>query len=250
MKKWVPDLTPEQFQEIIHPTPTGYMRYIAPGLQDGAWFKNGRDELCIRIPWRQYTAEDGRKVFGQIIKAHDTHLKVMDNIYRIHNSILDVGGYDGIWCWLFQAAEKDVIDICEEALFRWAAIHAYPICLDAKHIGCIFQPNSYDVVFLLDVLEHMEEESALAAIKGAEMVARYQVIVATPDGYQPFDDWESIVTKDSDVPCPELMAHKSGWGHEFFEERGYKTIIQPGLHTDIGGGDGLIGFYNKWEGKR
>jgi len=247
VKRWEPDLTPEQFQAIIHSHPEGYMRHVAPGLQDGAWFKNGRDELCIRIPWRQYTIADGRKAFGQIIKAHDTHLKVMNGIHHIHNTILDVGGYDGIWSWLFDAQEKDVIDICEEALFRWAAIHANPICLDAKYIGDIFQPDFYDVVFLLDVLEHMEEESALAAIEGAEKIARYQVIVATPDGYQPFDNWQSIVTPDSDVPCPENMVHKSGWSHEFFQERGYNVIIQPNLHKDIGGGDGLIGFYNKWE---
>jgi len=170
----------------------------------------------------------------------------MDGIYHIHNSILDVGGYDGIWAWLFEAKTKVVLDICEEALFRWAAIHAIPICEDAGRMGMMQEDNeSFDVVFLLDVLEHMEEESALACIEAAERMARYQVIVATPDGYQPFDDWESIVTEDSDVPCPELMVHKSGWGHEFFRERGYNIIIQPNLHTDIGGGDGIIAMLNK-----
>lgn len=248
--KWPPDLTPEQFQEIIAPTPDGYHRMTGEGLQDGAWFRDGEGTWHIRIPWRQYTAPEGRKVFGQLIKAHDTHLKVMQGIYHVHDSILDVGGYDGIWAWLFAAEDvKVVLDICQEALERWAAIHAFPVRRDAKDLEWVYSPDAFDIVFLLDVLEHMEGESALACIEAAERIAKYQVIVATPDGYQPFDDWESIVTKGSDVPCPELMVHKSGWPHEFFEERGYKVTIQPNLHTDIGGGDGLIAFLNKWEGK-
>lgn len=217
------------------------------GLQDGAWFRDSEGIWWIRIPWRQYTAAGGRKVFGQLIKAHDTHLKVMQGIHHIHNSILDVGGYDGIWAWLFEANHKTVIDICQEALERWAAIHAGILCQDAKDLSWLWADDTFDVVFLLDVLEHMEEDSALACVEAAERIAKYQVIVATPDGYQPFDDWESIITPDCDVPCPENMVHKSGWGREFFEDRGYKVTIQPNLHTDIGGGDGLIAFYNKWE---
>ena len=242
--KWKPDLTPEEFQEVIAPTPEGYVRSTEQGLQDGAWFKDAKGEWYIRIPWRQYTPPGGVKVFGQLIKAHDTHLKVMRGI-STHDLILDVGGYDGIWAWLFEATHKVVIDICCEALERWAAIHAGVVCQDAKDLSWLYADNSFDVVFLLDVVEHMEEESAFACIEAAEKIAKYQVIVATPDGYQPFDDWESIITKGSDVPCAENMVHKSGWGEQFWADRGYKVIMQPGLHSDLGLGDGLVAFLNK-----
>lgn len=244
--KWQPDLTPEQFQEVIQSDPHPVMMpWRQPGLQKGAWFHNGI-EPYVRIPWRRFPGPDSSKVFGQLIKAHGTHQLVMHSIHPAHNSILDIGGYDGIWAWLFAAEHKVVLDICQEALERWAAIHATEIiCEDGGNIGKLYKPDEFDVVFLLDVLEHMEEDSAFACVEAAERIARHQVLVATPDGYQPFDDWESIVTKDSDVPCAELMAHKSGWGHKFFEGRGYEVIIQPDLHKDIGGGDGLVAFYNK-----
>jgi len=248
---WNPDLSPMEFQKVLeapiqwgmcflHP-PGEPHKALEPGLNPDAWYRDINGEYYIFIPWRKIASGT---IFGQAIKAHGTHILVKNNIYPTHGSILDVGGYDGIWAWLFDAERKLVLDVCCEALERWAACHSKIMCEDARDLGRLI-PYNFDVVFLLDVLEHMEEESAFNAILAAERIAKRQVIVATPDGYQPFDDWESIVTKGSDVPCAELMAHKSGWSHEFFEERGYKCIIQPDLHSDIGGGDGLVAFLNK-----
>ena len=240
-----PDLSPAGFQQVLASSTYPPMElYLQTGLQEGAWYWDGL-EPYVRIPWRRFTGPDGTKLYGQCIKAHDTHLKIVRHIHPSHDSILDVGGYDGIWAWLFAARRKVVLDICQEALERWAAIHSEIICEDGGNIGKLYQENEFDVVFLIDVLEHMKATSALRAIRAAERIAKYQVVVATPDGWWPFDDWQSIITKDSDVPCAELMAHKSGWGHEFFEGRGYQVIIQPGLHGDLGMGDGLVAFFNK-----
>lgn len=251
MTTWHPDIDEYEFNRIMAITVPfgGWSKWTKAGLQDGAWFLDGGGTPHIRLPWKKAlhpifhtpTCPD-----GQCIKAHDTHLKVIENLCPQHDSILDVGGYDGIWAWLFAAQRKVVLDVCQEALERWAVIHATEIvCEDARNLGKLFGPDEFDVVFLLDVLEHMKATSALACIKAAERIAKYQVIVATPDGYQRFDDWQSILTPGADVPCVELMAHKSGWGHRFFEKRGYRVTIQPGLHGDIGLGDGLVAFFNK-----
>jgi hypothetical protein len=245
--KWKPDLSPLEFQKTLQSEtqPIAMPRWNQSGLQDGAWYWDGNDPY-VRIPWRRFGGPDGTKVWGQCIKAHDTHLKIVRGIHPVHNSILDVGGYDGIWAWLFAAERKVVLDVCQEALERWAAIHATEvICEDARNLDALFYPSEFDVVFLIDVLEHMKATSAMRCIKAAEKIAKYQVVVATPDGWWPFDDWQSIVTKGSDVPCAELMAHKSGWGHKFFESRGYSVTIQPGLHSDLDLGDGLVAFLNK-----
>jgi hypothetical protein len=244
---WQPDLSPSEFQRVLQSETYPPMPPLElPGLQVGAWYGEPGTQSHVRIPWRRFTDPTGNKVWGQCIKAHDTHRLVVEGIHPIHNSILDVGGYDGIWAWLFAAERKVVLDICQEALERWAAIHATEIvCEDGGKIGKLYQENEFDVVFLIDVLEHMKATTALRAVQAAEKIAKYQVVVATPDGWWPFDDWQSIITKDSDVPCVENMAHKSGWGHEFFLDRGYDVTIQPGLHSDLGMGDGLVAFYNK-----
>lgn len=250
---WQPDLTPLEFQIVLDSPILWGSCFLNPPvnprraneLNPDAWYIDDRKEYYVFIPWKRITGPEGYKVFGQAIKAHDTHLLVKKYLHPQHDSILDVGGYDGIWAWLYGQGRRVVLDVCQEALERWAAIHAEIVCRDGKDIGKLFQPNEFDIVFLLDVLEHMKATSALACIKAAEKIAKHQVIVATPDGYQPFDDWQSMLTPGADIPCTELMAHKSGWGHEFFEDRGYKVTIQSGLHGDIGLGDGLVAFLNK-----
>jgi len=222
MKKWQPDLSPSEFQTVLQsPIHWGscFLNFTVdphkanePSLNKDAWYIDEGGAYYVFIPWRKIEAG---QTFGQAIRAHNTHMIIKNNIYSKHDSILDVGGYDGIWAWLFEASSKTILDVCEEALMRWAAIHADIVCQDAKYLSTLFQPDSFDVVFLLDVLEHMEEESAFACVEGAEKIAKYQVIVATPDGYQPFDDWKSILYPPplhlrADVPCAELMAHKSG----------------------------------------
>jgi len=258
MDRFQPDISQAEFERILSITqPFAGWKPIDDGhLQWGAWFEDENGTKNIRLPWKKAPkpiTHEPTCPDGQTIAAHDTHLKVLEGITHTHNSILDVGGYDGIWAWLFAAERKVVLDVCCEALERWAAVHADEIvCEDGKNIGKLFSENEFDVVLLADVLEHMHAPSALACILAAEKIARYQVVVATPDGWQPWDDWQSIINppdalEPADVPCAELMAHKSGWGHEFFENRGYEVTIQPGLHEDLGLGDGLVAFFNKGE---
>jgi len=253
--RWEPDISHAEFERIksLGPPFGGWHRWGRPGLQDGAWFLDEGEHPQIRFPWKKAphpvtgvpACPD-----GQTIPAHDTHLKILGGLHPIHNSILDVGGYDGVWAWLFAAERRVVLDVCQEALERWAVIHSDIICADGRDLGKLFEPEEFDVVLLIDVLEHMKATSALKCIKAAEKIAKYQVVVATPDGWWPFDDWESIVWPPdaivaADVPCAELMAHKSGWTHEFFEDRGYEVIVQPDLHTDLDMGDGFVAFLNK-----
>jgi len=249
MTKWNPDIDEYEFNRIqaITVPYAGWRMLTEDPFQYGAWFEDGGGTKHIRMPWKKARLPDGTPTCpdGQTILAHNTHLQVLEYLHPHHDSILDVGGYDGIWAWLISAQRKVVLDICQEALERWAAIHSDIICADGRDLGKLFQKDEFDVVFLLDVLEHMRATSALKCLKAAEEIAKYQVMVATPDGWWPFDNYECIITPGADVPCVELMAHKSGWGHGFFESRGYEVTIQPGLHSDLGMGDGLVAVLNK-----
>jgi hypothetical protein len=59
-----------------------------------------------------------------------------------------------------------------------------PPALQAALPGAVdaFADGSFDVVLLLDVVEHLDKPDALAAIAGAERIARREVVVFTPDG--------------------------------------------------------------------
>lgn len=55
-----------------------------------------------------------------------------------------------------------------------------------------FGAGEFDVVLLLDVVEHLDKPDALLVMADAEIIARREVIVFTPDGGCPqegFDSW-------------------------------------------------------------
>ena len=56
----------------------------------------------------------------------------------------------------------------------------------------LFVPKSWDVVLLLDVVEHLKKTDALEVVDQARLLARRCVIVFTPDGFRPggeLDQW-------------------------------------------------------------
>jgi len=252
---WQPDLTDAEFQQMvidgpqpqdcIGPYPTGLTRYHQPGLQDGAWYIDNRGAIYVYIPWRRIPWQETRGPLYAFFEAHDTHLKVVQGLCPEHRSILDIGGYDGSWAWLFDAQRKVVLDTCQEALERWAIIHADTVCASGEETGELFGDDEFDVVFLLDVIEHLKKEDGLVCLGAAEQIAKNQVIVVVPDGWLAFDETNDAWIAMSDVPCLEGMKHRSAWDKEFFENRGYHIITQPDQHVPIGGGDALVCFYNK-----
>ena len=56
----------------------------------------------------------------------------------------------------------------------------------------LFVDRSWDVVLLLDVVEHMKKEEALSVLAGARTIARRLVIIFTTDGFREggkLDQW-------------------------------------------------------------
>jgi hypothetical protein len=263
MPNWKPDLTPEQFQHIldspinwgslIMPAPRNPRPWNMCGLNPKAWYMDDDNKLYIYIPWNREPMEKleyyrQRGMIGHVLPINDTQRLVIDYIVTYHGAILDIGGYDGIWSWLFEAERKVLVDLCEETVERWGRLHMTECYVEnGADIGDRFSDDEFDLVLLMDVMEHMTTEDALKCLEAAERIAKYQLIVATPDGWLPYDEtnpnYQSLVA--SGTPCKEAMLHHSGWGHEFFEERGYRVFIQKNLHEPIGGGDGLVAFLDK-----
>lgn len=81
--------------------------------------------------------------------------------------------------------------------------------------------KSFDIVFSSQVVEHLEKEESLCLIDEMEKIAKKKVIVATTNGFFPFDP---IQGKDANP----LQVHKSGWRVSEMRERGY-TVYGQGL---------------------
>ncbi len=74
-----------------------------------------------------------------------------------------------------------------------------------------FEPNLFDAVIMIDVIEHMTEEDGLVAMKLAEKWARKKVVINSPNGF--------IAQKSLDGN--PLQEHKSGWSYARMRELGY-----------------------------
>lgn len=79
-----------------------------------------------------------------------------------------------------------------------------------------FPDKSYDVVLLLDVIEHLPEECHEEVILGAERIARKRVMVYSPEGMMPQEAWDAW-----DLGYNEYQRHVSATSAGAFEPRGY-----------------------------
>jgi hypothetical protein len=101
-----------------------------------------------------------------------------------------------------------------------------PLNADALAVGDLFVPGAVDLVTLLDVIEHFTTEDAEALLAQAEQVAGKRVVVSTPRGEFPQDDFDAY-----GLGGEELQRHRSAWQPEDFARRGYCVVVLRGLHT-------------------
>ena len=93
-----------------------------------------------------------------------------------------------------------------------------PIVGDATKLDELFLPNSFDLVLLLDIVEHVEKYQALDMIRQAEEIARVAVVIETPKGFLPQD--LDILGFDAH----HLQTHRCGFETEELEELGYRVF--------------------------
>jgi hypothetical protein len=91
------------------------------------------------------------------------------------------------------------------------------ICADALSLelprGC------FDAVLLIDVIEHLEHESALRLIAKAEEWARKKIIISTPNGF----------VEQRALDGNPLQQHRSGWNVDDLRRLGYQSRGMAGL---------------------
>ena len=104
------------------------------------------------------------------------------------------------------------------------------ICEGALEFLARCQNNSFDLIILVDVIEHLEREDGLKLIEELERVTRKKYVVFTPLGFMP-QDYNGAEADPWGMSATELQTHKSGWHPQDFKNSKHVVICQQ-FHFD------------------
>ncbi len=160
----------------------------------------------------------------------DWETNTIEAIFRPHGlypqepvvSILDIGCGLSLKSQFISAQIRVGLDIWRPYLEKIDATVPYvTVNADAMTIDQLFLPRSFDVVLILDVIEHMEKAQAITLLRKAEAIARQAVILETPKGFLPQDI--DILGLGGD----HYQTHRSGYEPEELEALGYTVLQRP-----------------------
>lgn len=126
---------------------------------------------------------------------------------------------------------KPYLSVCKELGFK--VVHG-----DALSLKDYFKPKSYDIVLLIDVLEHFKKPDGKKVLVQVEKIARRQIVIWTPVGWYPQDyDCVDEPWKADDKLYPKhkniYQQHLSAWYPKDLEKKGYICTVLKNYHPDI-----------------
>jgi 2-polyprenyl-3-methyl-5-hydroxy-6-metoxy-1,4-benzoquinol methylase len=107
------------------------------------------------------------------------------------------------------------IDLFQPYLRYLKQNEIYDDCILADVCQLPARPKKFDIVFALELVEHLEKEEGLRLINTMEKIARRQVILAVPNG-----GYRQGAMKTEPNP---YQKHKSIWFPAELKQRGYKV---------------------------
>ena len=86
--------------------------------------------------------------------------------------------------------------------------------------------NSFDVVSIIDGIEHMDKETGIKLIKEMKRICKEQILLFTPqgpgeDGYLKNEPHNAWGVEGGD----HFQTHKSGWTADELEEYGFEGVL-------------------------
>lgn len=93
-------------------------------------------------------------------------------------------------------------------------IHDEYVQANILELDSAFQPNSFDCVIAIDVIEHLEKPQGLELVQKMEQIAKNRIVLLTPNGFQPQAEHSGNI----------YQRHLSGWTAEEMRRMGYKVI--------------------------
>lgn len=126
---------------------------------------------------------------------------------------------------------KPYLSVCKQLGFK--VVHG-----DALNLKFYFRPKSFDIVLLIDVLEHFKKSDCNKVLRQVEKIARYQIVIWTPVGWYPQDydcvdePWkedDNLYSKHKNI----YQQHISAWYPKDLEKKGYRCEVLKNYHFDI-----------------
>lgn len=144
------------------------------------------------------------------------------------STVLDVGCGLALKSQFISADIRVGVDIHRPYLERIDAKVPYvAVNADVDDLPNLFLPKSFDLVLVLDIVEHFEKDDALRLIRNAESLARKAVVIETPDGYLPQNI--DILGLGGD----HFQTHRCGFTAEEFRGMGYDVVERPYRLSDV-----------------
>jgi len=84
---------------------------------------------------------------------------------------------------------------------------------DVTNLQKYISDKSFDSVVAFDLIEHVTKEEGLALLKSIEKIAKHSVIIYTPNGFLPQDEFDNN----------PFQKHLSGWEFEEMKKLGYEV---------------------------
>lgn len=144
-------------------------------------------------------------------------------------TLLDVGAGIGQSVAAMAVPVKIGIDIHRPYLENWPQMNpaAIPLNLSANVLHKVFLPKTVDAVSFIDSLEHLTPVEARTALSDAERIARRVVLVFTPSGSFPQQDYDAW-----GLGGERFQRHHSTWQPEDFTALGYDVLVHVAFHNE------------------
>jgi len=134
-------------------------------------------------------------------------------------TLLDLGcGYNSPVQY-FDVPEKTGVEIHVPYLIESRKKEIHQTYVQGNLMECSFPPQSFDVVFCSEVLEHLPYHDGLELLRRMDRWAIKKVIITTPNGYVHQGEYDGN----------RYQAHRSVWVPSDFRRQGYKVSGMSGL---------------------
>jgi len=98
---------------------------------------------------------------------------------------------------------------------------------DALYWLPLIQAGSYDLILLVDVLEHFEKDRGLILLRECKRVGR-KILLWSPEGECPQDEEHY----DGPLPYTPSQDHRSAWSRGDLTALGFDVAVWPGYHVN------------------
>jgi len=144
------------------------------------------------------------------------------------NNVLDVACGLSLKSKYLGATSIVGVDIHEPYLQAIESDVSYSVVkYDVRKIKDIFIDNSFDIVYALDIIEHLYMEESLNLIEQCKKIARKAVVIETTNGYVP----QNIDIQGFDAH--QYQTHRCGWIVDDLEKLNFQCIVRKYTMQDV-----------------